>query len=115
MRHIKAQHLLISALRDTHLCSKYVRYIPTKYLDELFDRVKEKLNRFKKNIEPVIREEDEHCLLQEDETSTCAICLDEIFEERKLLISCGHEYHDKCINDWSKEKRICPLCRGEIV
>lgn len=27
---------------------------------------------------------------------------------------CGHYYHGKCLQDWMKRSRSCPLCRGQI-
>lgn len=43
--------------------------------------------------------------------NNCAICLEEISEEKEKL-DCKHEFHKKCIYEWFKIKRSCPLCRS---
>lgn len=47
--------------------------------------------------------------------SKCIICL-ELIEYRKDLtfITCGHFYHDECINKWLEKKVTCPICRIPI-
>ena len=46
----------------------------------------------------------------------CSICLDE-FNENEILFQliCNHYYHKKCINDWLRKNRSCPLCRTDLV
>lgn len=45
----------------------------------------------------------------------CSICL-ELIEYKKDLtfITCGHHYHDECINIWLEKKVTCPICRIPI-
>ncbi len=45
----------------------------------------------------------------------CSICL-ELIEYTKDLtfITCGHYYHDECINKWLEKKVTCPICRIPI-
>ena len=48
----------------------------------------------------------------------CAICLREIDEEKAVVTSCGHVFHEDCLESWmqycSKEQRqaSCPECRS---
>ena len=42
----------------------------------------------------------------------CCICYEEIVEGK--MLSCGHIYHKECIDEWFKEKRICPYCRHKV-
>jgi hypothetical protein len=42
---------------------------------------------------------------------SCSICLDDLEEEKEKL-DCNHEFHKKCISEWFKRRRICPLCRS---
>ena len=43
----------------------------------------------------------------------CIICLEDLQNDIAIL-SCGHNYHYKCIKNWIKSKKtlinICPLC-----
>lgn len=41
----------------------------------------------------------------------CVICLEEMKTGESLtILQCSHIYHSKCIQNWAKKKRICPLC-----
>ena len=55
--------------------------------------------------------------IKEDELllNECSICLEnyEVGESISIL-SCGHFFHTKCLNEWFKKKEVCPLCREEI-
>lgn len=42
----------------------------------------------------------------------CCICYEGIVEGK--MLSCGHIYHKECIDEWFKEKKICPYCRATI-
>jgi len=43
----------------------------------------------------------------------CMICLTHGHLDKKL--SCGHEYHYRCIAKWYKDcEKTCPVCRAEI-
>jgi hypothetical protein len=41
----------------------------------------------------------------------CCICYEGVIEGK--ILSCGHIYHKECIDEWFKEKRICPYCRAQ--
>ena len=48
---------------------------------------------------------------QKDNFHECVICLEEMKTGEDLtIIGCSHIYHSKCIQNWIKKKRICPLC-----
>jgi len=55
-----------------------------------------------------------------DQKYTCSICLDDIsfhvheMSELPTALGCGHVYHMTCIEEWSKEKFNCPLCREDV-
>lgn len=45
----------------------------------------------------------------------CVICLGSMYDENKLsIVSCSHKFHTKCIKDWIKIKKNCPICRVEL-
>ena len=46
---------------------------------------------------------------------TCCICLQDLNRAgNKTSIRCGHSFHRKCIQEWTKRKPSCPICRAEI-
>lgn len=43
---------------------------------------------------------------------SCSVCLEEYKEGEPLLqLTCGHVYHQECIDLWLKENCVCPCCR----
>lgn len=44
----------------------------------------------------------------------CAICKEVMVKGIEIqTTNCAHTYHEKCIKDWFKVKRTCPVCRTE--
>lgn len=41
----------------------------------------------------------------------CSICL---LNSIEMALPCGHSFCDKCISDWRKKQKTCPLCRTEV-
>tara|TARA_B100000161_G_C33454987_1_gene370817 strand:+ start:195 stop:425 length:231 start_codon:yes stop_codon:yes gene_type:complete len=70
------------------------------------------LNLLKKKQENIKNDMDEYIILNKDfENSECIICLENMIKgERVKILRCGHIYHYKCIDEWFKRKRECPLC-----
>lgn len=51
----------------------------------------------------------------ECESIECSICLDKLDKKNTVsLDNCNHMYHDKCIREWLKKSRLCPLCRSNV-
>jgi len=53
------------------------------------------------------------------EKSSCSTCLEE-YKESDIItkLSCGHIFHEKCLNDWLKtlvNVKSCSLCRRTII
>ena len=48
-----------------------------------------------------------------EEYEKCSICLKHIKKNTSVL-SCGHQYHKKCINKWKNINNQCPICREKI-
>jgi len=45
----------------------------------------------------------------------CAICQVKFRNGNKVSsLSCGHIFHESCIQEWGKYKQECPLCRAKI-
>ena len=54
--------------------------------------------------------------VEEKFNTSCSICLEDFEDESKVVVlSCKHIYHKKCIKEWTKIKRNCPLCKVSIV
>jgi hypothetical protein len=49
-----------------------------------------------------------------DSSNLCTICLDtlDIVEVKKL--SCSHEFHEVCIQEWVQQSVTCPICRADV-
>lgn len=49
----------------------------------------------------------------------CSICLEiikeDVEENQKAILSCGHEFHPRCILQWFHKKTSCPSCRKSHV
>jgi hypothetical protein len=45
-------------------------------------------------------------------TTECSICL-EIISRKKIILTCNHVFHPKCIREWIQKKNTCPLCRAK--
>ena len=49
----------------------------------------------------------------EIEEYICVICFDDLDNNKKIL-TCGHTFHNNCIDTWTKINPICPYCRKYI-
>ena len=59
-----------------------------------------------------------------DEDKQCSICMSNFMPEVKVgsrkpikppmlrRLKCFHAFHQKCIDEWLKQKSICPLCKA---
>lgn len=44
----------------------------------------------------------------------CSICLSDIHDYKSTKTSCGHFFHDTCLEQWLDKHYTCPICRHEI-
>ncbi|KAF7263121.1 hypothetical protein GWI33_003594, partial [Rhynchophorus ferrugineus] len=52
----------------------------------------------------------------EEEVSSCVICLECYKRLQKLIIfPCGHRFHKACGERWLKTNTTCPVCRDDVV
>ncbi|NXY81265.1 RNF8 ligase, partial [Alcedo cyanopectus] len=93
----------------------------------------EELSRSKKDFEEIIRaknkeleetkEEKEKVRAQKEEVLNqmndvlenelrCAICSEHFIEA--VTLNCAHSFCSYCINEWTKRKMECPICRQDI-
>jgi hypothetical protein len=64
------------------------------------------------------------CYRQNIAEGSCSICIDNTSQKQgcsccgdpETELKCGHKFHKFCIDKWIfvKEKRTCPVCRGNI-
>ncbi|KAL3641923.1 hypothetical protein CASFOL_012738 [Castilleja foliolosa] len=61
------------------------------------------------------QEEEDVWMVPADHESPidCSICLDEISSGAEGL-TCGHVFHEDCINKWLKTSHSCPVCRYQM-
>ena len=59
------------------------------------------------------------CIKKGDELigTSCDICMEEfkLKEYKRIIPSCKHYFHKKCIDKWLKKKSTCPICRKELL
>lgn len=49
------------------------------------------------------------------EKKKCIICLDEFMNDEYLTcLPCIHSFHSKCIKNWLKRSKECPICKFKI-
>ena len=69
----------------------------------------QELRTYFRNFTQLPQEEPLH-VVKVDEGVECCICYEGVVEGK--MLSCGHIYHKECIDEWFKEKKICPYCRA---
>ena len=42
----------------------------------------------------------------------CPICLLKLYDE--IYLYCGHFFHKRCLEKWTKHNNSCPICRSVI-
>lgn len=52
----------------------------------------------------------------EEENEVCCICFEEMddMEEEVEQLECSHSFHTRCVEEWFKVQKRCPLCRSEM-
>ena len=47
---------------------------------------------------------------------SCTICQSDVTrgEKVKKLPKCSHMYHEGCIVEWLKQKKVCPVCMKDV-
>ncbi len=54
-------------------------------------------------------------LIKNDDNDICSICLEDLKDEKCVILSCEHIYHKDCIKKWLKKNDSCPNCRINII
>jgi len=55
------------------------------------------------------------CVAKPCETTSCAICMDDLTQVDLMVTRCGHQFHSGCMITHLRNKDDCPLCRGILV
>lgn len=46
---------------------------------------------------------------------SCSICLVHFSPQEEVHpLSCGHVFHENCIQEWFKDRDTCPMCRQKM-
>lgn len=60
----------------------------------------------------LIKFKDSNILTEE---GMCAVCLDDYESDDSLrILLCKHHFHRKCVDEWLKINKTCPLCLQDI-
>ncbi len=98
-------HLIAQYFKSNDL-DLYIKYIPqllfyiSDHSNKSFDHIKS-LN--------TIDDEDKHDFVE------CSICLEEMYYNQIVKLTCTHIYHYKCISEWKLIRDACPLCDSLII
>ena len=66
----------------------------------------------KKSLTVNNKDNKDHIVIDKNfENNECIICLEKMIKgEHIKILNCGHIYHEKCINEWYKKVKECPIC-----
>ena len=66
-----------------------------------------------KVCKPVRIKENDNLIINKE---CCNICCEDyiIGQYKRILPSCNHVFHKKCVDKWLKTKSNCPICRNEL-
>ena len=66
-----------------------------------------------KVCKPVRIKENDNLIINKE---CCNICCEDyiIGHYKRILPSCNHVFHKKCVDKWLKTKSNCPICRNEL-
>ena len=56
---------------------------------------------------------DEYKPSKKIKENRCSICLEDLNDDI-MTTSCGHTFHNNCINEWKNHASTCPICRKVI-
>ena len=75
-----------------------------------------KKNPLKENISYEIFKFEKICKEFKEKSPSCCICCDdyELNHDVCIVPKCNHVFHHECLNEWSKYKENCPICRINI-
>lgn len=56
-------------------------------------------------------------LPERDNGYSCIVCMDDFGEESDegVWTNCGHFFHEKCLEDWLKIRKKCPICKSKCL
>ena len=75
-----------------------------------------KSKRIIQPIEPIILNEQIapiDTIIEIQSLNDCSICM-EISSNKVIKTNCNHEFHEKCLLEWMKISKTCPICRDGI-
>ncbi|RNA09415.1 phosphatidylinositol transfer [Brachionus plicatilis] len=52
----------------------------------------------------------------DQQENQCSICFDSYLKDEKIMsLACLHKFHAKCVKEWLKASRKCPLCQKDAI
>ncbi|KAL1194040.1 RING-H2 finger protein ATL68 [Cardamine amara subsp. amara] len=100
--HVMSEHI------SDHIVAKAQRLTNRQSIQEpLFMRVCVKLTQKKYMVVPYSCKST----TDSDQETTCAICLEDLSEDKLQIPNCSHWFHENCLIEWLKRNDSCPLCR----
>jgi hypothetical protein len=100
---IKDALLLFKSARWVHSMIRYI--IPQ--LNGVSPAAMHLMETLKSNPADVRQQPDE-------ERAMCVVCMEALASPCAELPSCGHQFHEHCIEPWLKMHSTCPTCRHQL-
>lgn len=110
----KTSNMITLTVSTLGTFSIFVMIIGCYYIINCCKKKKEKKNTFNKTLEKSAPK----VLFHEDfSAETCSICLYDFQknDEIRIILNCHHAFHVSCIDQWIKQRNICPNCKTRLV
>jgi len=103
---------------DNYLLKRIKKLLNSKTFNEIINEINIELEKNKIVIDKNVilntfyyKDKEKHNFTNK----TCCICKEEYKKlKRVTVLNCNHDFHERCISKWIKNKPTCPLCRKNI-
>jgi hypothetical protein len=98
---------------NNNIFNDYDDFLPDEDNNNIINNYEEEpSNEIVKKLEEI---EITNGIIEKAETKECPICLMEYSANNKICyLPCFHFFHSKCIKNWCKQSKKCPLCNINI-
>jgi len=103
---------------DNYLLKRIKKLLNSKTFNEIINEINIELEKNKIVIDKNVilntfyyKDKEKHNFTNK----TCCICKEEYKKLKRVTVfNCNHDFHERCISKWIKNKPTCPLCRRNL-